>query len=867
MKTRILTLLLLTTLLYSQTWEQEKYDAIHYQIEFDFNFETHTSLGELTMQAVIIDDSIQEMQLDFLSDIEFHTISRVLINGNQRDYVHLSNRITIPFIDVPALGDTVEVKVSWETDQYPDSAGWNYVWEFNWTSYAGQDLIFSASRPDWGAHYWWPCKDHHSDKPDSMDIYLTVPSDYYAVSNGSLRSTIDNGDATQTFYWHESYPIAPYLFSVNVYPFFIWSDEYVSVSNDTMPIMFYTLEDTLAGSELVINYSKTKDMISTFAELFCEYPFINEKYGHAQVLGSRSKAHQSISNLADYSESRIVHELAHQWWGVMISPESFHNLWLSEGFATYSEALWDESNYGSDAYFNHFTDEGILSEESIYLINPGTAGFGTVFDPWLRHQKPSFVLHMLRRVVGDETFFEILQTYADDPAFKYSSATTEDFRGVCEDLSGIDLEQFFDQWIYGLNHPVYNYDWRTIADDTGYSVELIVNQVQENLGLFRMPIDIEISNEFGTTMHTIQDSMENQFFDLSEMEDPIQLGFDPNNWVLKELERVQFFTPHGTNVQVNSLYQRPNQDTLVFTAQVINPDSLPTSLSATIEAEEQILAPNAQLFDDGTGFDELASDGIFTGYWPVPPGELMYNIDLKATAIDSGFSVISDDLAVFTTVGPLVFGGFEAGTDTSMEPGGNISFRIAITNPSETFDANYITAQITSLDTSFSVQSIGNIIFGAIDAGQTADMTSGLFRISHTEEFEGSFSVPLALEISELGQLFWQDTFMFSIDVVGIDELLNRPDEYALHQNYPNPFNPSTTIKYGLPQSAEISLTVYNLMGQEIISLIDETQEAGWYEHNWNGIDEKGQTVATGLYLARLESAGFSQTIKMVYLR
>ena len=884
MKTRIYTFFMLITLMYPQaietegelcsrmnqtmrdeaeillTWEQLKYDVIYYQIHLNINPEMRSIAGELTMQAVITDESIQNIELNFFSGEVWHDIPTVLFEADTSEYTFMNNRVSIPFIDDPFVGDTVEVTIFWETPTYPITT----TWEFNFNSYNDEALVFSLSEALW-AHYWWPCKDHPSDKPDSMDIYITVPSDYYAVSNGSVRSNLDNGDGTHTIYWHESYPIATYLFSINVYPYFVWSDEYVSALNDTMPIMFYTFEDTVGGGELVDNYLRTKDMISTFADLFSEYPFLEEKYGHAQVIGNRAMEHQTISMLPAHNEKLIVHELAHQWWGDMISPESFHHLWLNEGFASYSEALWDERQYGFDSYLSNFTNSVFYSESSIFIVNPNFDA--PLYDQWLRYEKPAFVLHMLRHVVGDETFFEILQTYAEEPAYKYSTATTEDFRGICEDVSGMDLEQFFDQWIYGLNHPIYNYDWRTLSVDGGYTVELMINQSQEYLDPFTMPIDIEITDGGGATIHVVQDYLETQFFDLTVLEDPLQLVIDPYNWILEEHNRVQYFTPYGTNVQVNSLYQRPGEDILVFTAEIFNPDSNQTSLSAIIEGNEQTLAPNAQLFDDGSGFDELASDGIFTGSWTVPPGEQVYNIDIQTTLIDSGYSIITDNLSVFTTAGPLVFGGLGAGTDSSMEPGGSISFRIAITNQGETFDASDVTAQISSLDTLFNVHNMGQINYGEIGAGETVDNWSGLFRIDPTGGFVGQYSVPIAIDIFELGQLFWQDTFMFSIVIVGIDDEINRPSKYSLDQNYPNPFNPSTTIKYGLPQASDVSLIIYNLQGEEVYRVVNESQQAGWYEQNWNGVDDKGQTVATGLYLARLESGRFSRTIKMVYMK
>lgn len=883
MKTSLLITLLLTTQLSSQSienkeelcsrWnqslrieterelnpEQLKYDVVYYNIDLDFQLESGSMANQLTMRAVILDASIAYIEMDFMSTYVLHDINTVLIDGEPSGYIHDNDLVTIPLTNEYEIGNIIEVSIYWDVPSYPESiAGALNFYEFN-----GSELIWSLSGA-YLAHFWWPCKDHPSDKPDSMDIFLTVPEEYYAISNGSLRATIDNGDNTQTFYWHESYPMATYLFSVNIYPYFVWSDIYVSASNDTMPIMFYSFDDTSDVGDPVENYLKTNDMMEVFAELFCEYPFLEEKYGHAQVPVGGGMEHQTVSLMGGHYEDLVSHELAHQWFGDMISPASFHHMWLNEGFATYAEALWDEQEYGMEAYFSRFGGGGFSGDGTIYIENLNTE---PTWDGWLRYEKPAYVLHMLRRVMGDELFFTALRTYAEHPDHKYASATTEDFQEICETVSGSDLEWFFDQWIYGARYPAYTYDWRIRTDDAESIVELRVNQVQDDTGLFKMPIDVEVTLESGTMTHVIQDSLEYQLFEIPTVVDAAQLEFDPNNWVLKTLERVTSFTPYGQNISLNAPYRIPGVDTLILSAEVFNPDSQMVSMSAIIEHSDQNLLPNAQLFDDGTGFDEIASDGIFTGSWIVPDGEHLYNIDLRATTLDSGYSVIKDDLAIFTTAGPLVFGGFPAGTDTSMDPSGSITFQIAVTNLSESFDASYVTAQVNSLDTLFDVQRIGWATFREINAGETVEMVFGSFRLTFSEDYEGEFQVPMSLDIFNEGQFFWNDTFMFNLDVVGLDDELNTPDQFLLQQNYPNPFNPSTTINYSLPYQSTVKLNVFDIQGQEVIKLQDTKKPPGNYKMQWNGLDQHGNQVSTGVYFCRLEAGEFSQTIKMVYLR
>jgi len=151
-----------------------------------------------------------------------------------------------------------------------------------------------------------------------------------------------------------------------------------------------------------------------------------------------------------------VHELAHMWFGDMITCKDWHHGWVNEGFATYSEALWAEYVGGFSAYQNNIATNEYFDGGTLYLQD--------VSDPFqifirIIYYKGAYVLHMLRGVLGDAVFFEILRQYSTDPQLMYSEATTEDFKAVCESVSNMDLTFFFDQWIYDEFYPIYEYDY------------------------------------------------------------------------------------------------------------------------------------------------------------------------------------------------------------------------------------------------------------------------------------------------------------------------------------------------------------------------------------------------------------------------
>ncbi len=246
-------------------------------------------------------------------------------------------------------------------------------------------MIWTFSQP-WGARSWWPCKDIPSDKADSLDMRVTVPVNMVVASNGSLKQTTITGNEA-TYLWHEKYPIATYLVSLAIYPYEVHYDDYLYNNNaDTMKIHFYTFPGNYN-----LYYSlnvKIKDMISFFAGLFGEYPFIDEKYGHADFsFPYGAIEHQTCASLAVFTEWLYVHELAHQWWGDMITYNSWHHTWLAEDLAVYSEALWYEHLNGpGKASEYQLCNNVYLGPGTVYVEDPGNEN---PFDINLVYRKAS----------------------------------------------------------------------------------------------------------------------------------------------------------------------------------------------------------------------------------------------------------------------------------------------------------------------------------------------------------------------------------------------------------------------------------------------------------------------------------------------
>ena len=502
------------------TENQKRFDVLYYKLDLFPDAENAVLYGNVTMRAAALAE-LSSAELNFLSNM---TIDSVVVNNQTAAFTHQDDLLVIRLDRVYQKDESFQTRVVYHGK--PQSSGFG---AFGFSSYAGKPMIWTLSEP-FGARNWWPCKDAPADKADSVDLRVKVPADLIVASNGRLVS-IENRDGCTIYNWQERYPIVTYLVSLAVYPYVTYSDWYVT-EKDSMEVQFYVFADHLKS--LRANYAKTVPMIRTFAELFGEYPFIQEKYGHAEFLWGGGMEHQTITSLGGWSESLIVHELSHQWWGDMITCETFHDIWLNEGFATYSEALWWEQQYGAKALHQDMAGKIYLGEETIYVENPLT---DNVFYYATTYAKASWVLHMLRHVIGDDLFFQLLHRYYDE--FKFKTINTKQFCDLCERVSGQDLEPFFQQWIHGRGAPFYTILWEsTPSPSGGYDLVVSIKQKQVSDTIFQMPIDLTVQTEAGEHIVTVENRLRQEIYHLHVESRPLDVILDRDNWILKQVERI-----------------------------------------------------------------------------------------------------------------------------------------------------------------------------------------------------------------------------------------------------------------------------------------------------------------------------------------
>ncbi len=507
-----------------KTANQNDYDIKYYSLNLTPDPITENLSGKVKVVGEVVASSLNHVQLNFWDGM---TITDIYLSSSpttQLNFDRSNDILTIQLGRTYSNGEEFNIEIVYNGQ--PQNS--NY-YSFGFDAYDGNPMIWTLSSV-FGARAWWPCKDVPSDKPDSMDIRVTVPNNLIVASNGALRETTMNNNYT-TYWWHEGYPIATYLVFLAIHPYELHYDDYLYNNNtDTMKIHFYSFPGNY-NQHLDINL-RVKDMIAVFSNLFGEYPFVDEKYGQADFLWSGGMEHQTCTSYGYWSESLFAHEIAHQWWGDMITCDNFHHIWLNEGFASYSEAVWFEHLHPGYTASEYQMDYQLyLGPGTVYVEDPENEN---IFGKGLSYHKASWVLHMLRHITGDEMFFNILKTYYSAVTHQYGTATTEQFQSICEQVSGINLEKFFHQWIYEEFYPKYAYSWSWTQNGSNYDIQLEIKQLQNN-HIFWMPVDVTITTANGETTYVVWDSLQSQSFQLTVNSEPLGLALDKDNWILKTI--------------------------------------------------------------------------------------------------------------------------------------------------------------------------------------------------------------------------------------------------------------------------------------------------------------------------------------------
>jgi aminopeptidase N len=523
--------------------EQQPIDVKHYKLQINLEPDPPAISGAVTITAVTTGPT-DRIRIDANDNLEVTTVRF----DDVKEFSQKKRSQEVVFNSTLPAGREFTIGVDYRgTPEISDVLGGGMF-----ISKHGDDdvtVMATLSEP-FAARAWWPCIDDPTDKA-TIEIEATAPEGYQVASNGVLQKVESRSAGFNTFFWREDSPIATYLVSVAAADYVKFEDSYTAMDGVTrMPLVYYVYPEHEAIARQ--KFAVTRRAMEIFAPLFGEYPFLNEKYGMAAFPWSGGMEHQTMTSLGasviaserSTSQGIIAHELAHQWWGDLVTMRSWNDIWLNEGFATYSEVLFFEKFLHIDAgqIMRQSYDDG-----EVFGRLGGTVHAENADDPFddtgAIYTKGAWVLHMLRHLLGDEKFFEALRDYAGRHGF--SNAGTRDFQAVAEQYYGASLDWFFQQWVYAEGRPSYKVSSEISGADAegNYSIRLTIKQKQSHQisgrdsSVYIMPLDVTIHYADGSreTRKVFNDKRK-QSFTLAASKRPTSVGLDEGNWVLKKLK-------------------------------------------------------------------------------------------------------------------------------------------------------------------------------------------------------------------------------------------------------------------------------------------------------------------------------------------
>ncbi len=519
-------------------------DVLNCNLDIELVPGTSSITGSNTFTIKVLSGGISQFTFRLASDF---SVSSAVINGTTTLGVSQPSSTTrIANLDrVYTTGEVFTLTISYTgVATTGSSSGFGSI---TFSTQNGQPLITSLSEPYY-AYTWWPCKDgdlavsgDNSDK-FTAQVAITVPNTLKAVSNGLLQG-VDAVPLNKSKYrWASNYPISTYLVCVAATNYTQWSVNYTPLAGGTMPVQFsiYPANDT-AGNRAV--WQLTPSMMTAYRGVYGEYPFVNEKYGIYQFPFSGGMEHQTYTGQGSggaFSESVTSHELGHQWWGDNVTCKTWNDIWLNEGFATYTECIWQERKTGTPTLSALQSAINARKPSAVTgtVYRTDVTSVASIFSSTYSYNKGAWVLHMLRHVMSNPTltypnndalFFTGLQNYRAQ--FQGGSATTLDFQNSMSATAGQDLSWFFNEWVFNGGAPAYAAGWQTFSSGGQNYLRLSLRQTQAS-PIFRMPVDVRITTGGGTLTSVVTSDASTDWFVIPIPAAATAVSIDPDGWIL-----------------------------------------------------------------------------------------------------------------------------------------------------------------------------------------------------------------------------------------------------------------------------------------------------------------------------------------------
>ncbi|GAB3713935.1 M1 family aminopeptidase [Flavobacterium koreense] len=525
------------------------YDVTYHKLELTIDPAVYFISGKVTTTYTAL-ANMNTVTFDLATEM---VVTSVKIGTNNLTFVQNASDeliITLPSTQTTGTPATIEIIYSGA----PPSGGFG---SFAATAHNGTPVLWTLSEP-FGARDWWPCKQDLNDKINSIDVFITAPSQYVAVANGLEQSQVVNG-ANKTTHFHHNYPIPAYLICIAATDYTVYTQTAGTAPN-TFPIVNYIYPETFTPT-VQTQLNQTPLIMNFFSSTFEIYPFHLEKYGHAQFGWGGGMEHTTVSFMNNFSRGLIAHELAHQWFGDKVTCGTWKDIWLNEGFATYLASLVIENFDGNAAFITDKTNmiNSITSQlgGAVYLTDTEALNVGRIFSSRLSYNKGAMVLNMLRLKMGDTMFFQALRNYLADTNLAFKYAVTSDLKSHLEAVYGSSLTEFFNDWVFNQGYPTYNI---TAQNWGAGQAKITVSQTQSHssVSFFEMPIPVRLTGTGGQTFETIlENTTNNQEFIISVPFPITNVVFDPEKDIISKNNTVTLGNENFNLEKAIALYPNP----------------------------------------------------------------------------------------------------------------------------------------------------------------------------------------------------------------------------------------------------------------------------------------------------------------------
>ena len=538
----------------------QNYDITYHKLEFNVDPAVYSIAGKITTTYTAL-ANMNTLTFDLSNTL---IVSSVKINNVSLAFTQNTNELIITLPATQLLGSQATVEVV-----YSGAPPQNGFFAFTSTTHGPSNIpvIYTLSEP-FGARDWWPCKQDLNDKINSIDVYITAPSQYISVSNGiEPEAPVINGNLKTTHFRH-NYPIPAYLICMAVTNYTI-INQTAGVGPNAYPIINYIYPES-DNSSLRTQILQTPLLLNYFSSLLENYPFATEKYGHAQFGWGGGMEHTTVSFMVNFGRQLIAHEMAHQWFGDKITCGTWKDIWLNEGFATYFAALAVENFDGPAAFVTEKANMiGSITSAvngALYLTDAEALSVDRIFDFRLTYNKGAMVLHMLRFKLGDAVFFQGLRNYLADSNLAFKYAVTTDLKSHLEAVYGSSLTEFFNDWVYNQGYPIYNV---TVQNTNAGQARITVAQTTSHtsVSFFEMPVPIRLLGASGQTQDVVVNNTVNgEQFNVSVPFTVTGVQFDPTKNIIS---RMSMATLDNDNFNIDNAIQIfPNPSSMTISVSI-----------------------------------------------------------------------------------------------------------------------------------------------------------------------------------------------------------------------------------------------------------------------------------------------------------